>query len=75
MHVSVWGGIMFQDVQEVMTGRLGILDLDFRARVKAVNPWNTLIGGRLEIGKNFDVMAEFGVGDRQSILVGITIRF
>jgi hypothetical protein len=75
LHLSLWGGAMYQDIQEVMTGRLGILDLDFRAEVDEVNPWNTMIGGRLEIGKNFDVMVEVGCGDRESLMLGATFRF
>ncbi len=75
LHVSVWGGLMYQGVQQVMTGRLEILDLDFHAKVEAVNPWSTLVGGRLEIGENLDFMVEFGVGARQSVMLALTYRF
>jgi hypothetical protein len=75
VHVSLWGGAMYQGVQEVMTGRLGILDLDFHANVEAVNPWNTIVGGRVEIGKNFVLTVEVGIGDRQSVMLEATYRF
>ena len=75
LHISLWGGATYQGVQEVMTGRLGILDLNFRAEVEAVNPWNTIVGGRVEIGKNFDLMVEVGIGDRESLMLAATFRF
>lgn len=75
LHISVWGGGMYQGVQETMTGRLGILPLDFRANVQAVNPWNTLVGGRLEIGKHMVLEVEVGLGDRKSVMLEATFRF
>lgn len=75
VHVSVWGGGMYQGVQDVMTGRLGILHPNFRANVEAVNPWNTLVGGRLEIGENTVVTVETGLGDRKSVMLEATFRF
>ncbi len=74
VFVSVWGGAMCQGVQEVMTGRLGILDLNFRANVEAVNPWNTIVGGRVEIGKNIILTVEVGIGDRESVMLEATVR-
>ena len=75
VHASLWGGATWQGVQKVMTGSLGILDLDFRAKVGAVNPWNANVGGRVEFGKNFDVMIDVGVGHRKSLMLSATYRF
>lgn len=75
VHVAVWGGAMYQDVQEIMAGSLGILDLRFLANVEAVNPWNTIVGGRVEIGKNAAATIEVGLGDRKSLMLEIAIRF
>jgi len=75
VYGSLWGGAMYQGVQEVMTGRLGILDLNFRANVEAVNPWNTIVGGRLEIGKDIYLTVEVGIGDRDSLMFEATFRF
>jgi len=75
VHVTMWGGATCQDVQQVMTGSLGILDLDFRAKVGAVNPWNANVGGRVEFGKNFDVMIDVGIGHRKSLMLSATYRF
>lgn len=75
VHAAVWGGAMYQGVQEVMAGRLGILDLNFRANVEAVSPWNTIVGGRLEIGNNVAATIEVGLGDRRSVMLEVAIRF
>lgn len=74
MYLSFWGGCMYQRVQEVMTGSVAGL-VDFRADVDAVNPWNTLVGGRLEIGKNTVFTIESGFGDRKSLMLELMIRF
>ncbi len=75
VYGSVWGGGMYQGVQEVMTGRLGIRDLAFRAEAEAVNPWNTIVGGRVEMGENMVLTVEVGIGDRDSIMLELTYRF
>jgi hypothetical protein len=75
VHASLWGGCMYQGVQEDMTGRLALTELNFRARVGAVNPWNTIVGGRLEIGKNTVVTIEGGFGDRKSLMLEAAFRF
>ncbi len=75
VYMSLWGGLMWEGVQEVMSGNLSILDLDFEGKVKAFNPWNTIVGSRLEIGKYIDVMIDVGVGERQSLMLSATFRF
>jgi hypothetical protein len=75
MYGSLWGGGMYQRVQELMAGRLGILDLNFRANVQAVNPWNTIVGGNLEIGKHITLTVEAGLGNRKSLMLETTFRF
>lgn len=74
VHLALWGGCMYQHVQEVMAGRVADL-LDFRVNVEAVNPWNTLVGGRIEIGRNTVLTVEGGFGDRKSLMVELAIRF
>ena len=75
VYLALWGGAMYQGVQEIMSGRLGHYDLNFRANTKSVEPWNNIIGGRLEIGKNFNLTFELGLGDRQSAMLELTYRF
>lgn len=74
VHLSLWGGCMYQHVQEAMTGTAAGL-VDFRVNVEAVKPWNTLVGGRLEIGRNTVLSVEGGFGDRKSLLLELGIRF
>ncbi len=75
LHVSLWGGCMYQGVQEIMAGSVQNVGLNFRANVEAVNPWNTLIGGRLEIGKHAVLTIEAGLGDRKSLMLEAAFRF
>lgn len=75
VHASVWGGAMYQDVQTDMDGQLGILDLNFRSNVHAVNPWNAIVGGRLEMGEHAAATVEVGIGDRKSLMLEIGFRF
>lgn len=75
VHGSIWGGAMYQGVQEIMTGQLGLLDLNFHANIDAVNPWSTIIGGRLEIGKNVALTVECGIGERRSLMLELAFRF
>ncbi len=75
VHLSVWGGAMYQGVQRDMSGRLGILPLNFHASVEADNPWNGIVGGRLELGKHAGLMIEAGIGDRRSFMAEVEIRF
>ena len=75
VYLSLWAGPMWEDVQEVMPGSLSILDLDFQGKVKAVNPWSTVVGSRLEIGKHIDLMFDVGFGERKSVMLSMAFRF
>lgn len=75
IYMSLWGGIMWEGVQEVMSGDLSILDLSFRGKVRAFNPVNTIVGSRLEIGKHLDVMVDVGLGERKSLMLSAGWRF
>ena len=75
VYMSLWGGMMWEGVQEVMSGSVPMFDLDFQGRVKSINPWNPIIGTSLEIGKHINVMIDVGVGERQSLMLSATFRF
>jgi hypothetical protein len=74
LHASVWAGGMYQGVQGVMAGTVWDT-LDFRVNVEPVNPWSTLVGGRLELGKNAELTVEVGLGDRRSVMLEAAFRF
>jgi hypothetical protein len=74
-HGGLWVGTMYQDVSEFLIGRAADQSFAFLVVQKPSEPWNLLVGGRLEIGRNFDVIVEGGIGGRESILGGVTFRF
>lgn len=75
IYASAWGGVMWEGVQRVMAGSVSILDLNFEGDVKSFNPWNTIIGGGLELGKHVSLMCDVGVGERRSLMLSATFRF
>jgi hypothetical protein len=75
LHLSLWGGAMGQYVQSVLPGHIALLGLDFEVEQEARATWNPIVGGRLEVGKNFDLMVEVGLGQRQSLMLALTARF
>jgi hypothetical protein len=75
VHMSLWGGVMWQGVQGSMSGDLSILDLGFEGSVEAANPWNIIVGGSLEIGEHMAFTIDVGIGERRSLLLSVTFRF
>ncbi len=75
VYMSVWGGIMWEGVQEVMSGNVSIFDLDFQGKARSLNSWNPIVGAGLEIGKHINVMIDVGFGERESLMLSATFRF
>jgi hypothetical protein len=75
VHLSLWGGFMWQGVQGRISGDLSILHLAFQGRVEAASPWSTIIGGSLEIGKHSVLTIDVGIGERRSLLLSAAFRF
>jgi hypothetical protein len=75
VYMSLWGGIMWEGVQEIMSGSVSILDLDFAGKVKSLNAWNPIVGAGLEIGKHVSMMVDVGFGERKSLMLSATVRF
>jgi len=72
---AVWIGAMHQKIQQTVAGNVADTDLQFVVVQSPVQPWNTLIGGLFEFGKNGYVLLEGGVGERMSILAAAVYRF
>jgi hypothetical protein len=75
---ALWIGAMHQDISqtldlEIATG--GAQPLDVSVEQATQVPWNTVLGGRWELGKGFEVLAEFGFGGRRSNMLNLTYRF
>ncbi|MEZ0310084.1 MAG: hypothetical protein ACAH21_19315 [Ramlibacter sp.] len=75
MTGAVWTGGMHQRIQQTVAGRVANTDLEFIVNQAPTKPWNTLLGGLLEFGKNGYVLIEGGLGARKSILLAGVYRF
>jgi hypothetical protein len=75
LHLAFWAGTMFQSVSEFLVGRSTDQSFAFLVVQDPVAPWNALVGGRLEVGRHWDVLVEGGLGTRTSIMGGLTFRF
>jgi hypothetical protein len=72
---AIWIGAMHQKIQQTVAGDVANTDLQFVVVQSPVQPWNTLIGGLFEFGKDGYVLLEGGVGERMSILAAAVYRF
>lgn len=75
MGAAVWVGAMHQKIQQEVAGSVANTDLQFIVNQSPTKPWNTLLGGLFEFGKNGYVLLEGGFGARQSILAAAVYRF
>ena len=73
--VGFWTGAMYQRIQQTVAGSVANTDLQFVVVQSPTKPWNTLLGGVVEFGKDFVVLVEGGLGTRMSILAGAVYRF
>ncbi|HEX3123156.1 MAG TPA: hypothetical protein VHQ21_07620 [Rhodanobacteraceae bacterium] len=72
---ALWIGAMHQSIQQTVAGSVANTDLQFIVVQSPTQPWNTLLGGLLEFGKNGYVLLEGGFGDRKSMLATAVYRF
>jgi hypothetical protein len=72
---AIWIGAMYQRIQQEVAGSVANTDLQFLVVQSPAKPWNTLLGGLFEFGKDGLVLVEGGLGLRKSILVSAVYRF
>ena len=72
---AVWIGAMHQHIQQEVAGSVADTDLQFLVLQSPAKPWNTLLGGLFEFGKDGYVLLEGGLGARKSILAAAVYRF
>jgi hypothetical protein len=72
---AVWVGAMHQNIQQEVAGSVANTDLQFIVIQSPREPWNTLLGGLFEFGKDGYVLLEGGLGARKSILAAAVYRF
>ncbi len=77
---ALWIGAMHQDINQTLDLEIpaaglpkGYLDVSVEQSTQVA--WNTLLGGRWEFGKGFEMLAEFGLGKRRSNMLTLTYRF
>jgi len=75
MGAAIWTGAMHQSIQQTVAGSVANTDLQFVVVQSPTKPWNTLLGGLIEFGKDGYVLVEGGFGARDSILVAAVYRF
>ena len=75
MGAGMWIGAMYQKIQQEVAGSVANTNLQFVVVQTPMKPWNTLVGGLVEFGKDFVVLAEGGLGARMSLLVSAVYRF
>jgi len=73
--VEIWTGAMHQSIQQTVAGSVANTDLKFAVVQSPQQPWNTLLGGLIEFGKQGYVLLEGGFGARTSILLAAVYRF
>jgi hypothetical protein len=66
---------MHQTIQQEVAGSVANTDLQFVVLQSPTQPWNTLLGGLLEFGKDGYILLEGGFGARKSILASAIYRF
>ena len=72
---GIWVGAMYQKIQETVAGDVANTNLQFVVVQSPQKPWNTLVGGIFEWGKDFYLLLEGGLGARMSILAAAGYRF
>jgi len=72
---AIWIGGMHQRIQQTVAGAIADTDLQFVVSQKPTKPWNMLLGGMIEFGRNGLLLIEGGLGDRKSILAAAVYRF
>ncbi|QJR09261.1 hypothetical protein DSM104443_00298 [Usitatibacter rugosus] len=75
MGGAVWIGGMHQRIQQTVAGSVADTDLQFVVVQSPTKPWNTLLGGLIDFGRNGYVLLEGGLGARKSILAAAVYRF
>ncbi|MBY0275957.1 hypothetical protein K2Z84_11475 [Candidatus Binatia bacterium] len=80
--LSLWTGANYLHLSQHQYGQIsfdipgrGSTDVGFDLDIREVGAWNAALGGRVSLGKRFDLVLDGGVGVRRSILAALTFRF
>ncbi len=86
LPLRVWGGKMYQNVEQSLSGKLSDLNLPpfieniakngtFHIEKQLSTPWNPILGMQYQINPNRYLLAEAGFGDRTSLFTSIDFSF
>ncbi|WP_305839553.1 TonB-dependent receptor [Photobacterium leiognathi] len=86
LPLRVWGGAMYQNVEQSLSGKLSDLNLPpfieniakngtFHIEQQLSTPWNPILGMQYQINPSLYLLAEAGFGDRTSLFTSIDFRF
>jgi hypothetical protein len=73
----LWVGAMHQDIANTLEVPVDIGEdvLEVELDQSVQNPVNFLFGGQWDINRSFSILAEFGIGKRQSQMINLNLRF
>lgn len=74
---ALWVGGMHQNINQTLDLEIPVSGRSLQVSVEQSTQvaWNTVLGGRWEFGKGFEMLAEFGLGGRRSNMLNLTYRF
>ncbi|MGF1686623.1 TonB-dependent receptor [Photobacterium japonica] len=87
MPLRVWAGAMYQDVEQSLSGKMSDVakldkldflipkDATFHVEQHLTTPWNPLLGMQYTVNRDWNLLGEVGLGDRQSLFVSLERRF
>ncbi|WP_108945243.1 virulence protein [Shewanella halifaxensis] len=78
--VQIWVGAMYQNVEQNFSGYLRDIGIPignakFEVNQHLADKWNGLIGSQVSLTNSIDLLMEFGLGTRTSLMVGLGYRF
>ncbi|WP_427982566.1 virulence protein [Agarivorans sp.] len=83
--LQLWGGAMYQDVEQNFAGKLADIGVHlpaplpstgkFKVNQGLASNWNGLIGGQASVSDSIDALLEIGFGTRSSVMLGLGYRF
>jgi hypothetical protein len=68
---------MYQDIENTLELQvdLGVDVVDVEVEQSVKYPVNFILGGQWDINRSFSVLAEFGIGERESQMLNFNFRF
>ena len=84
--LRVWGGAMYQAIEQVLAGSLAVLGLPPRSAALAPNgrfevrqhlqsPWNPTAGFSVTFSESWQILGEFGFSGRKSAFISLERRW